>query len=84
MSRALDPGVAAMALTMTRKPIPTAWLILMNSRLSATLSVSKSELRVMGVDRRTLGAATNELRAIPDKVLGDIGKLLQSFRHFDD
>lgn len=34
------------------------------------------------VDRHTLGAAADELRALPDKVLGDISKLLESLGHF--
>jgi len=61
--------------------MPTAWLILINSRLSAVTNVSMSELREMDADRHTLGAAANELRALPDKVLGNISKLLESLRH---
>lgn len=60
--------------------MPTAWLILMNSRLSAIGNVSVSGAREM-TDRHTLGAAANELRTLPDEVLRDIGKLLQSLRH---
>lgn len=71
-----------MILTMTRKPMPTAWLILMNSRLSAALNVSIPEIRVMNADQHTLGATANKLSAFPDKVLGNIGKFLESLGHF--
>lgn len=70
---------------MTKNPMPTAWLILMNSRLSAVMEVSTSELRemnVMSVDQHTLSAAANKLCALSDKVLRDISKLLESLRHF--
>lgn len=33
------------------------------------------------IDGHTLGAAANKLRALPDKVLGDISKLLEGLRH---
>lgn len=36
----------------------------------------------MDVDQHTLGAAADELSALPDKVLGNIGKFLESLRHF--
>jgi hypothetical protein len=60
--------------------MPTAWLILMNSRLSAVETVSMSPLRHGGIDI-TLGAAADEEATLTDKVLGDISKLLQGLRH---
>lgn len=60
--------------------MPTAWLILMNSRLSAAKSVSISPIGHGGFDI-TLGAAADEETSLPDKVLRDISKLLESLRH---
>jgi hypothetical protein len=70
--------------TITKNPMPTAWLILMNSRLSAAMTVSTFDLRDMNVDHHTLGATADKLGAFPDKVLGDISQLLESLRHCDD
>jgi hypothetical protein len=53
---------------------------LMNSRLSAAKSVSISPIAHGGIDI-TLGAAADEEASLPDKVLGDISKLLESLRH---
>lgn len=60
--------------------MPTAWLILMNSRLSAAKSVSISSIGHGGIDI-TLGAAADEEASLPDEVLRDISKLLESLRH---
>lgn len=68
---------------MTRKPMPTAWLILMNSRLSAVsreiLLVTRSKCSWR--PGRTLGAAADELGSVAHKVLRDIGEFLESLRH---
>lgn len=56
--------------------MPTAWLILMNSCLSAVQESQRAPMNPRG-DRRTLGAAADEQGTLPDKVLGDISKLLE-------
>lgn len=62
--------------------MPTAWLILMNSRLSAGAKVSNSVDDHEGTwGRHTLGAAAHEQGSLTDKVLGDVSKFLEGVRH---
>jgi hypothetical protein len=76
---------------MIRKPVPTAWLILMNSRLSATRRVSsRSQLRpsideiiyVRNVEH-TLLAALDKLHAILEELLRDVKQFLDLIGHID-
>lgn len=72
--------------TMIRKPIPTAWLILMNSRWSAThiyQLACEPLLQSRIATEHTLGASLDEQRTVADEVLGDIGDLLESVGHGD-
>lgn len=69
-----------------RKPIPTAWLILMNSRWSATrictlACVTLKKRRTIA--QRTLSASLDKQRTVADEVLGDIGDLLEGVGHGD-
>lgn len=78
---------------MIRKPNPTAWLILRNSRLSAIIETScQSRLYHLAVlndlaqlrrTEHTLCASVHEEHAILDEVLGDISELLEGVRHGD-
>lgn len=67
---------------MMRKPIPTAWLILMNSRLSAAIGLARGYHRTGGL--HTLGALADEERTLADEVLWDIGKFLDGVRHDEE
>lgn len=71
---------------MIRKPIPTAWLILMNSRWSAISRIqvsSRDPVLCRAMVQRTLGASLDEQRTIADEVLGDVGDLLEVVGHCD-
>ena len=72
--------------TMIRKPIPTAWQILMNSRWSAMSHIQVSSWNSVlcrAMVQRTLGASLDEQRTIADEVLGDVGDLLEAVGHCD-
>lgn len=82
----LEPTIHKETHTMIRKPIPTAWLILMNSRWSATYIYQlacESPLESQTTAEHTLSASLDEQRTVADKVLGDIGDLLESVGHGD-
>lgn len=66
---------------MMMKPMPTAWLILMNSRLSATLELDATRRRSSIKDKPTLGAPAHEQHAIPKEVARDIGEFLNGVGH---
>ena len=71
---------------MIRKPIPTAWQILMNSRWSAMSHIQVSSWNSVlcrAMVQRTLGASLDEQRTIADEVLGDVGDLLEAVGHCD-
>lgn len=68
---------------MIKNPIPTAWQILMNSRWSAgSRRVWSACCRnVLDGGGRTLSAPADEEGSLADKVLGEVGELLDGFGH---
>jgi hypothetical protein len=68
---------------MIKNPIPTAWQILMNSRWSAGSRRVWSACcgNVLDGGGRTLSAPADEEGSLADKVLGEVGELLDGFGH---